>query len=588
MAAQVLARQGVLNDHIKRREWVEMVGMAAERLARTITELTEFSAITSGRAPAGAPGSATGLADIARELAEGRPISIEVSAEAAVFPVDASRLRLVLQALLDNAYRFGTQRRPVQVHGGMVGNPTRLALRVANEGNPIPDAARIRIFEPFVQAEHGATRSHHGLGLGLTIARRAAERAGGSLVLEPGQPTTLRLELPLFEDGLTHQLVGQADLANQQALRAVEDWRTQLTMGRAHESAVVPFSSVAMRVLLVTSDDDQFKLMRSVMAASKTPRFQVEHASSGWQAQRQAADGAFQALVVDDSLSDTDGETLLGRLRALGVRAPALFLTSAERRGVARGGDDYLPKAETLNGSSLVRAIVAMAQRRELTEQLLAARDQAARTTTVLTELAHDLASPLGVVMGMTTVLLSEDNGLIADGRSCLEDVSREALRASEILKRLSSGEPHASPQPSSITPVTSLNRASVSGPGAKMVLIADDDPATRRLVSATLTSDQYSVLEAADGEEAWRLIRQHHPSVAILDWQMPVYTGLELSDVIKGDPQVGGMTVIMLTGRNAPADRAAGARARADLYLTKPFSPQELLGAVEQALGFN
>jgi DNA-binding response OmpR family regulator len=43
---------------------------------------------------------------------------------------------------------------------------------------------------------------------------------------------------------------------------------------------------------------------------------------------------------------------------------------------------------------------------------------------------------------------------------------------------------------------------------------------------------------------------------------------------------------VIMLTGRSAPADREAGARARADLYLTKPFSPQELLGAVEQALG--
>ena len=61
------------------------------------------------------------------------------------------------------------------------------------------------------------------------------------------------------------------------------------------------------------------------------------------------------------------------------------------------------------------------------------------------------------------------------------------------------------------------------------MVLIADDDPATRRLVSATLASDQYSVLQAADGQEAWRLIREHHPAVAILDWQMPVYTDWNL-----------------------------------------------------------
>jgi DNA-binding response OmpR family regulator len=129
-----------------------------------------------------------------------------------------------------------------------------------------------------------------------------------------------------------------------------------------------------------------------------------------------------------------------------------------------------------------------------------------------------------------------------------------------------------------------------VTGPGLgnKIVLIADDDPTIRLLVSATLTSDQYSVLEAADGEEAWRLIRQHHPAVAILDWEMPGYEGLELTAVIKGDPQLRGMTVIMLTGRSDQADREAGARAEADLYLVKPFSPKELLDAVEKALGIN
>jgi len=85
-------------------------------------------------------------------------------------------------------------------------------------------------------------------------------------------------------------------------------------------------------------------------------------------------------------------------------------------------------------------------------------------------------------------------------------------------------------------------------------------------------------VLQAADGEEAWHLIRKHHPAVAILDWQMPAYSGLELTAVIKGDPQVRDMTVIMLTGQSA----------QADLYLIKPFSPQELLIAVEKALGVN
>src|SRR5438067_6144724 len=339
LAAKLLAREGMLDDPTKRREWTEMASMAAERLARTITELTEFSAITSGRAPAGAPGSAASLADIAHELAAGRPISVEVSVEAATFLVDADRLRLVLQALLDNAYRFGVQGRPVQVRGGLVDNPTRLVVRVANEGDAVPEQARTEIFEPFVQAEQGSMRSHEGLGLGLTIARRAAEGAGGSVVLVTCQPTTFRLELPQLEDGLTHDLRGQADLANQQALRAVEDWRTQVSMGRAYDGPELPLASVAMRVLLVTNDADQAESMRGLMAASSAPRFQVEHASSGWQAQGQATNGAYQALVVDDNLGDTDGETLLARLRALGVRAPALFVTSAERLSVSGGGD---------------------------------------------------------------------------------------------------------------------------------------------------------------------------------------------------------------------------------------------------------
>jgi len=68
------------------------------------------------------------------------------------------------------------------------------------------------------------------------------------------------------------------------------------------------------------------------------------------------------------------------------------------------------------------------------------------------------------------------------------------------------------------------------TGLSSKIVLIADEDQTIRLLVSATLVSDQYSVLEAADGEEAWRLIRQYHPAVAILDWEMPGYEGLELT----------------------------------------------------------
>ena len=195
----------------------------------------------------------------------------------------------------------------------------------------------------------------------------------------------------------------------------------------------VAFTSQTLRILLVAKDDDRAQLIRRAPAVSTTPRSLVDNASDGWDAQRQAAAGAYEALVLDDSLSDTDCETLLGRLKDIGMGAPSLVLTSAGSDKVAAGNDDYLPRADGLNGNMLVRAIVAMVQRQDLTEELAAARDQVAQATTILTELAHDLATPLGVVMGLTQVLLQDDNGLHADGRSCLEDVASEALRACEV-----------------------------------------------------------------------------------------------------------------------------------------------------------
>ena len=121
---------------------------------------------------------------------------------------------------------------------------------------------------------------------------------------------------------------------------------------------------------------------------------------------------------------------------------------------------------------------------------------------------------------------------------------------------------------------------------GMKTVLIADDEASLRLLVSATLASDQYAIVEAADGDEAWALIQQHHPTVALLDVQMPGRTGLELAQAIKGEPTLASTQVILLTSKAQQADIAAGLAAGADLYLTKPFSPLELMTVVEQALG--
>jgi CheY-like chemotaxis protein len=119
-----------------------------------------------------------------------------------------------------------------------------------------------------------------------------------------------------------------------------------------------------------------------------------------------------------------------------------------------------------------------------------------------------------------------------------------------------------------------------------KTVLIADDEPSLRVLVNATIASEDYQVVEAMDGDEAWGLMHRYRPDVALLDVQMPGRTGLELTRAIKADPELAGTTVILLTSKAQDSDVQAGLEAGADRYLTKPFSPLELLAAVEQALG--
>jgi DNA-binding response OmpR family regulator len=116
-------------------------------------------------------------------------------------------------------------------------------------------------------------------------------------------------------------------------------------------------------------------------------------------------------------------------------------------------------------------------------------------------------------------------------------------------------------------------------------VLIADDEPSMRLLVHATIECDDYKVLEAADGDEAWALIEKFKPLLVLLDVQMPGRTGLEILGLIKSDPSLSATRVILLTARALGADVEAGMTAGADFYLTKPFSPLDLLTRVEEAL---
>jgi phosphoserine phosphatase RsbU/P len=108
-------------------------------------------------------------------------------------------------------------------------------------------------------------------------------------------------------------------------------------------------------------------------------------------------------------------------------------------------------------------------------------------------------------------------------------------------------------------------------------ILIADDDPVSRRVLEITLCRWKYEVVATVDGSSAWHAL-QHAPfDLALLDWIMPGCDGLELCGKIRSTPALASLYLIFVTARTSKADIVAGLDGGADDYVTKPFDREEL-----------
>ncbi len=114
-----------------------------------------------------------------------------------------------------------------------------------------------------------------------------------------------------------------------------------------------------------------------------------------------------------------------------------------------------------------------------------------------------------------------------------------------------------------------------------RLVLLADDDQALRRLISTTLGTEDFDLLQAVDGEEALALARTEHPELVLLDINMPKLDGFAVCEALKTSADTASIKVVMLTARGTEGDRARGREVGADDYFTKPFSPIQLLTRV-------
>jgi DNA-binding response OmpR family regulator len=116
-------------------------------------------------------------------------------------------------------------------------------------------------------------------------------------------------------------------------------------------------------------------------------------------------------------------------------------------------------------------------------------------------------------------------------------------------------------------------------------ILLADHNTGLRRLVHATLEAEGHALLETADGDEAWALLQAHRPELAILALDVPGRSGLWLARAIRLEPQLDQTRIILLSAWDSLADERVGLSAAADRYLTRPFSPENLVAAVREVL---
>lgn len=116
-------------------------------------------------------------------------------------------------------------------------------------------------------------------------------------------------------------------------------------------------------------------------------------------------------------------------------------------------------------------------------------------------------------------------------------------------------------------------------------ILIVEDEAPIREMIAFHLSRAGFDTLEAPDCQSARELLADERPDLALIDWMLPDMSGLELTRMLKRDKGNDDLAIIMLTARSDEYDKIAGLEGGADDYVTKPFSPRELVARIQAVL---
>ena len=119
-------------------------------------------------------------------------------------------------------------------------------------------------------------------------------------------------------------------------------------------------------------------------------------------------------------------------------------------------------------------------------------------------------------------------------------------------------------------------------------ILVVEDEPSIAELIAVNLTHSGFIVERALQTDEAMRMMRVNKPDLLILDWMMPGKSGVQFTKELRANSELQHLPILMLTAKGAEADKIQGLDSGADDYVTKPFSPKELISRVKALLRRN
>ena len=205
----------------------------------------------------------------------------------------------------------------------------------------------------------------------------------------------------------------------------------------------------------------------------------------------------------------------------------------------------------------------------------------------------HQLRTPLTVVLGMTRQLQKfiPENDMLAKRE--FDAINRQCQQllnlVTEMIEYSKNGKVSQTPTISEINPNPhtdiEIPAAINDDDEGHYILLAEDEPDVALLITEMLKAEGYSYAWAKDGQEAWEMMHDNMPELLITDIMMPRMDGLELMKKVRGDESINHLPIIVVSARVENEDRLTGFEAGAEVYLGKPFLPNELLVRIRKLL---